>query len=97
MAVLESRPFRERVLHEMIALDERKRATDRHWNRYFIGIVCRDAMPAIDDGIASGMTEAEAYADAFTPTRETAAIARKLRLGLGVDRGRWVLPSGREV
>lgn len=94
---LESLPFPTRVLHEMTRLDEKKRATDRHWNRYFLGIVCRDAIPAIEDGLTSGMTAAEAYADAFTPTRETAAIARRLGLGLDVNRGRWVLPSGMEV
>lgn len=94
---LESLPFRDRVLHEMTRLDERKRARDPHWNRYFLGILCRDALPAIAEGLAAGMTEEEAYADAMTPTRETHAVARRLGLALDVNRGRWVLPSGMEV
>ena len=95
--MFESQPFPTRVLHELTALDERKRATDRHWNPYFLGIACRDALPAIESALADGVTPAEAYADAFTPTRETAAIARKLGLGLAVDRGRWILPNGAQV
>ena len=86
--------FSQKVLHELTALDEKKRARDKHWNRYFLGIVCRDALPRIEEDMANGVSEVEAFAGAFTPAREMHAVARKLGLGLEVDRGRWVLPDG---
>lgn len=41
--------------------------------------------------VAAGASWPVAFADAYLPTRETAAVARRMGLGLGVDRGRWVV------
>jgi hypothetical protein len=96
--MFESLPFPQRVLHALTALDEKKRSRrSKSWNPYFLGIVCRDALPALEEDLANGRTEAEAFAFAFTPAREMHTVARKLGLGLDVDRGRWVLPDGRIV
>jgi hypothetical protein len=40
---------------------------------------------------------AYAFAVRFTPSREGAAVARRLKLGLTVERGRWILPDGQVI
>jgi hypothetical protein len=85
--------FHQKVLSEVTQLDERKRRQRGPWNPYFLGIVCRDALPAIDECLEQGMSEAEAFAEAFTPSREMHSVARRLELPLDVDRGRWVITA----
>ena len=40
---------------------------------------------------SDGVTDTRSFMDAFTPTRENNSIAKKLGLGLDVQRGRWVM------
>lgn len=44
---------------------------------------------------AKGVKDSESFANAFTPTRGTNSIARKLKLGLDVVRGQWVFENGK--
>jgi len=44
---------------------------------------------------AKEVKDTKSFANAFTPTRGNNAIARKLKLGLDVVRGQWVLEDGK--
>jgi hypothetical protein len=92
--MFESLPMRDRIVHELTRLDERKRRSDRHWNPYFLGIAFQ-ALDGWDEDLADGMSETEAFAERTAPSREMHGIAKRLGLGLGVERGKWVLPDGR--
>jgi hypothetical protein len=87
---------RDKLVSELTQLDARKRVSDRHWNRYFIGLALQ-AVDRWEEDIAAGMSEAEAFAENFTPTRETNTVQRRLGFGFRVERGRWILPDGRTV
>lgn len=84
--------MRDRIVSELTQLDARKSRTDRHWNRYFLGIAFQSLDGYEED--AAKLGDARAFADRFTPAREMHAIARKLNLDLDVEHGRWVLPDG---
>jgi hypothetical protein len=84
--------LRDRIVSELTQLDSRKSRTDRHWNRYFLGLALQSLDGFEDDAVRVGT--ARAFADRFTPCREMFGVARKLDLPLEVDRGRWVLPDG---
>ncbi len=76
--------FQARLTHELTALDIRESKRERSPNIYRLGHYLE---------AAEGVTDAASFAKAFNPTRGMNTVARKLGLGLDVNRGRWVLPS----
>ena len=73
--------FRTRLVSELTSMD--RRASKRPgYNPYALAQYLE---------AADGVVDAESFADRFTPSRPMHTVARRLRLGLDVDRGRWVL------
>lgn len=84
MALLDKLNFHDKLIHLLTAYDMRQSKT-KHYNPnalalYFIA--------------AKGVTDAQTFAASFTPSGPMHTIAKKLDLGLDVDRGHWVLPKG---
>lgn len=52
-----------------------------------------EAAGRVRDRVAAGETPACAFAAEFTPCREMHRIAKRLDLGLTVERGQWILPG----
>lgn len=73
--------FHTRLIHELTALD-RRQSTKRGYNPNALGIYFR---------AAENVTDADSFANAFTPTRGMHTVAKKLGLPLGVERGEWII------
>ena len=85
--------FRLRLLHELTELDRRESAGEVK-RRYPVNIyrlslylgAANDVLASIEDG----STPEDAFTSAFTPSRGMHTVARRLRLRLDVERGRWI-------
>jgi hypothetical protein len=85
-------PFHTRLVSELTRLDERESAAERKRgisNIYRLGIYLGAAQECSDE-IDAGTPPSVAFTNHFTPTRSNHTIARRLNLGLDVQRGRWV-------
>jgi BRCA1 C Terminus (BRCT) domain len=87
--------FRDRLISELTQMDERelkrtKGSRAKGYNPYALAIMFRSVQENFDPAIARGASPEEAFMEAFTPTRQTHGVAKKLGLGLDVDRGKWV-------
>lgn len=71
--------FHDRLISELTQLDQRESKKAGH-NPYALGMYFE---------AAEDVTDAQSFADAFTPTRGMHRIARNLGLPLNVDRGQW--------
>lgn len=89
MALIDVLPAMDALVHELTTQDRRE-STQRGYNRYALGITMNAVEDVVKPAVAAGATLAEAFADAFNPTRGMHSVARRLRLPLGVERGRWV-------
>jgi hypothetical protein len=87
--------FHTRLTHELTELDRRECAAEarRRYavNHYRLALYLGAAQETVND-IEAGATPAAAFASHFTPTRGMHTVARRLNLGLDVQRGRWILP-----
>lgn len=70
----------DRLIHELTQLDI-KNSKRKGYNPFALGIYF---------GAAEDVVDAKTFTDAFTPTRGTHAIARKIFGNLDVARGEWV-------
>lgn len=82
------RPFGGRLGHYVTEQDI-KASKRKGYNPYALGIMLGAAHDC-EAAVAAGTSEAAAFADHFTPTRENHTMARRLGLALDVQRGRWV-------
>lgn len=72
--------FHDRLIHELTTLDRRE-SRRPGYNPYALAIYFR---------AAEGVTDADSFRRAFLPTRGMHTVARRLGLGLDVERGCWV-------
>ncbi len=73
--------FHTRLIHELTDLD-RRNSTKRGYNPNALGIMF---------GAAENVTDANSFANAFTPTRGMHKVAKNLGLPLDVEKGQWVI------
>lgn len=73
--------FHTRLVHELTALDQRE-SKRKSYNPYALGQYLK---------AAEGVTNAASFAKAFTPARIMHAVAKRLGLRLGVERGFWIV------
>ncbi len=78
----------DRLICELTMLDARE-AKRPHHNPYAIAHYFR-AADGVREDVEAGADPGEAFAAAFTPTRGNHGIAKRLDLGLDVQRGQWV-------
>lgn len=88
MALVDRMGALDALAHELTTQD-RAEAGKRGYNPYALGIVLGAAQD-VRDAVARGVPLADAFADAFNPTRGMHAVARRLGLPLDVQRGQWV-------
>lgn len=79
--------FRQ-IAHELTAADYRE--SDKRGHNIYALAIELEALHEIEAEVAAGADLAQAFADAFNPTRKNHRIARKVGLSLNVDRGQWV-------
>ena len=73
--------FHTKLIMLLTELDHRQ-SKRKGWNCY--------ALPQYF-AAAETVTDAKSFADAFCPTRGMHSIARKLGLGLNVEKGVWIM------
>jgi hypothetical protein len=84
--------FRDHLTHELIQLDRQESAqeTKRRLvvNIYRLGHYLKAAQGVVG-AVRSGESPAKAFAAGFVATRSMHTIAKRLGLGLDVERGEW--------
>jgi hypothetical protein len=75
--------FHTKLVNELTALDRREAKGKAH-NPWALGHYL---------SAAKGVTDSASFARAFIPTRGMHTVAKRLGLGLDVERGNWV-PNG---
>lgn len=80
--------LRHKLVSELTQLDQRQAAKEKRVNIYRLGIY----LNAVNDWtelVAKGTPPALAFSEVFTPSRDMHSVAKRLSLGLGVERGHW--------